>query len=126
MNVGIGTEAAQFLFWECINLNIFAVFSLVIPFKAVKLEISDKKLLGSLCDIFAAQFLFWECINRNFFAVFSLVTPFKVIKLEMSDKEILGSLCDIFALLSFIVFVCMQEIPRVKKKLFKFFIIITI
>jgi hypothetical protein len=25
MNVGIGTEAAQFLFWDCINSNFFAV-----------------------------------------------------------------------------------------------------
>jgi hypothetical protein len=56
MNEDIGTEAAQFLFWEYINRNIFALFSSVTPFKNVKLEISDKEILGSLLclwDIFA-------------------------------------------------------------------------
>jgi hypothetical protein len=68
----------------------------------------------------AAQFLFWEYINRNFFSVFSFVTPFKAVKLVISDKEILESLCDIFALLGFIVFFYMQEIPGVKQNSFTF------
>ncbi len=68
MNVEIGTEAAQFLFWEYINGNFFAVQPCVVVVVQIKLP---------LCQVDLAQ----------------VVNEWKDVESNKEDDQYLGDIC---------------------------------